>query len=205
METANALAAIQRAMEPSIVSQPLCDTSKLEALTAKGLTTQTECDELRRLALSLPNDGVIPATPAQISARLEWMKSTLPAQNVDDEMGKKRAVVYIQLLSGYSDESLGYMVRRACAELEWLPKPKWCLEVLNQFTGSETLKQKALRKCEEFTQAMFDQFVAELRAGAIPQSQIDAAPERWKRICTETGLLIRTGETYAQRIKIPAD
>jgi len=53
------------------------------------------------------------------------------------------------------------------------------------------------------SQDVFDRFVAELRAGPVEQSEIDAKPERWKRICVETGLLRREGERFVQHIRKP--
>lgn len=159
-----------------------------------------QCDRLRELALSLPADADI-ATPQEISRQLEFIAATLPAKNIDEEGGQKRFAVYVRLLGGYSKKALSYMTEMACRELDWFPTPRQCLGYLEQYRSPPNTKDRALKKCQDFTQAVFDQFVADLRDGPVEQSVIDAKPERWKRICVETGLLRREGETYIQRTK----
>jgi len=166
-----------------------------------GEITLAECDELRTLALAMPSEND-PVSPRQLSRSLEFMESTLPSKNSDEQAGQMRTAVYIRIFGGYTKEAIAYLVERACKECDWFPTPKQCLEILADYTPQPSIKQQALHRCEKFSQAMFDQFIADMRDGPITQSQIDNAPERWKRICVETGLLRREGDGYVQRVKI---
>jgi hypothetical protein len=187
---------------PAMVSQPSYAKSEVERMLSQPLMTMEECDKLRQLALSLPAEADL-ASPQEIARQLEFIAATLPAKNIDEATGQKRFAVYVRLLGGYSKEALSYMTERACRELDWFPTPRQCLSFLGEYRTPPTRKDRALRKCEDFTQSVFDQFVADLRDGPVDQSVIDAKPERWKRICVETGLLRREGEGYVQRLRKP--
>jgi len=189
---------------PATVSPLPYDKQQIDRMLETGLTTQAECGRLRSLALALPSE-CSSATNDDIVRHLEWIAATLPAKNIDMESGQKRVVVYARILSGYSNDSLSYMVKRACSELNWFPTPKQCLDILAEYNPPVTRKDRALRLCEMWTQEQFDQFVNDLRDGPIPQAEIDAKLERWKRICVETGLLRREGDGYVQRVKISAE
>ena len=186
---------------PATVSQPSCAMLEVEKMLSAPLVTMEECDRLRQLALSLPADIDL-AAPQEIARQLEFIAATLRAKNIDEEVGQKRFAVYVRLLGGYSKAALSYMTERACRELDWFPTPRQCLQYLEQYSPEPTLNDRALRTCERFTQARFEDWLAELRAGPMEQAAIDDKPERWRRIA-EVQLLLRRTEAggYVQRVK----
>lgn len=186
---------------PATVSQPSCAMLEVEKMLSAPLVTMEECDQLRQLALSLPADIDL-AAPQEIARQLEFIAATLPAKNIDEEGGQKRFAVYVRLLGGYSKAALSYMTEQACRELDWFPTPRQCLHYLNQYNPAPTIRDKALSKCQHFTQSKFEQWLADLRLSEVDQDQIDDKPERWRRIA-EVQMLLRRTEAggYVQRVK----
>ena len=93
-------------------------------------------------------------------------------------------------------------VEQACRELDWFPTPRQCLHYLNQYNPAPTIRDRALSKCQHFTQSKFEEWLSELRWSEVEQCQIDDKPERWRRIA-EVQMLLRRTESggYVQRVK----
>ncbi len=118
------------------------------------------------------------------------MAATLPSKSVDDESGKKRVAVYSAILGEFSNDAIAYMARRACAELDWFPTPRQCLNMLQDYRPPATEKQQALQLCYRFWQGRFEDFILALKTDTIDQDAVDTVPGQWKRIAVEQGYLI---------------
>ena len=158
--------------------------------------TVAECDELRSIALSMP-DEQFEVSPRELARQLQFIEATLPAKNVEEQSGQMRTAVYARILGGYTKEALSYMTQRVCRELDWFPTPHQCLDILADYNPPVSRKDKALRICANHTQARFDEFIEALRK----KDKIDLTnkPERWLRIATEQGYLKFTDDQYQQR------
>lgn len=168
--------------------------------------TVDEAKALRLWADSF-DDRPKPAAPLQITKHLTFMAATLPSKARDDESGKMQFAVYSSLLGEYSNEALAYMARRACAELDWFPTPRWCLETVQQYRAPATDKDEALTLCHRFWQGKFEDFIFDLERGIAEQETVDAVPLQWRKIAMERGFLrwIEEERRYVIRRKIIAE
>jgi hypothetical protein len=199
MEMAGALKTIEAAINGQSTALPqLCDTSRMDHLMALSQLTDAECNELRDIALAMPQEH-IPVETRELSRQLQFIASTLPSKNTDEHTGQMRTAVYARILGGYPKEALSYMTQRACRELNWFPTPKQCLDILADYRPPATRKDRALKICADHVEARFAAFNDSLRTGDVTQATIDAAPDRWKRIAYERGLLKRDGDGYVAR------
>ena len=196
MEIQGALATIQAAMdEQTALPQPF-GTSRMDRLMSRSDLTVVECDELRAIALAMPEEHA-PIESRELARQLQFIEATLPSKNTDEQSGQMRTAVYARILGGYSKEALSYMTQRVCRELDWFPTPHQCLDILADYNPPVSRKDKALRICANHTQARFDEFIEALRKK--DKVELTDKPERWLRIATEQGYLKFTDDKYQQR------
>jgi len=196
MEIQGALATIQAAMdEQTALPQPF-GTSRMDRLMSRSDLTVAECDELRAIALAMPEEHA-PIESRELARQLQFIEATLPSKNTDEQSGQMRTAVYARILGGYTKEALSYMTQRVCRELDWFPTPHQCLDILADYNPPVSRKDKALRICANHTQARFDEFIEALRK----KDKVDLTdkPERWLRIATEQGYLKFADDQYQQR------
>ena len=168
----------------------------MDRLMSRSDLTVAECDELRAIALAMPEEHA-PIESRELARQLQFIEATLPSKNTDEQSGQMRTAVYARILGGYSKEALSYMTQRVCRELDWFPTPHQCLDILADYNPPVSRKDKALRICANHTQARFDEFIEALRK----KDKVDLTdkPERWLRIATEQGYLKFTDDQYQQR------
>lgn len=197
MEIQGALATIQAAMDDQLTDLPKpFGTSRMDRLMSRSDLTVAECDELRTIALAMPEEHA-PVETRELAKQLQFIAATLPSKNTDEQSGQMRTAVYARILGGYTKEALSYMTERVCKELDWFPTPHQCLDILADYNPPVSRKDKALRICANHTQARFDEFIEALRK----KDKVDLTdkPERWLRIATEQGYLKFTDDQYQQR------
>lgn len=151
--------------------------------------TVEECRALKLWA-EAQDDRPQPASTPQIAKHLAFMSATLPSKATDDDSGKMRVAVYSRILGDFSNDALAYMARRVCAELDWFPTPRQCLEILRDYREPPTEKDEALSLCHRFWQGRFEDYIAALQAGEMDQEAIDSAPLQWRKIAMERGYLL---------------
>ena len=142
---------------------------------------------MRAWAEAQPFERPVAAPQAQIERHLAFMAATLPSQAIDDESGRKRFAVYVSLLSGFSDDALAYMARKACQTLRWFPVPVQCLDLVREYRPPVSEREETLRLCHDFAHASFDRWIANVADG----QQLGDVPDEWKRIAVESGLVRR--------------
>ncbi len=197
MEITGAIQTIQAAMENQLtVSPQRFDTSRMDRLLTLSEMTDSECDELRELALAMPAEH-IPVETRELAKQLQFIAATLPSKNTDEQSGQMRTAVYARILGGYTKEALSYMTERVCRELDWFPTPHQCLDILSSYSPPVTRKDRALTICARHTQAKFDEWILALRKG--DDVELTGKPDRWLRIATEQGLLRYADGEYAKR------
>jgi len=197
MEIKGAMATIEAAMGgQSTALLPRFDTSRMDHLLTLSEMTDSECDELRGLALAMLPEHV-PADARQLAKQLQFIEATLPSKNIEEQSGQMRTAVYARILGGYTKEALAYMTERVCRELDWFPTPRQCLEILESYRAPASRKDKALQICAQHTQAKFDEWIASLRKGE--SVELTGKPERWLRIAETQGYLRCVDGEYVQR------
>lgn len=170
----------------------------MDHLLTLSTMTDSECDELRSLALAMPVEHVA-ASQREFARHLQFIRATLPTQYSDEEAGQQRTAVYARILGGYTSAALSYMTERVCRELDWFPTPRQCLAILADYRPPISRKDKALLLCASHTQGRFEEWMGLMRAGKVDQGLIDDKPERWRRIAETQGLLRLTDGKYTQR------
>ena len=168
--------------------------------------TVEEAKALRAWA-DAQDDRQKPASPLQITKHLTFLGATLPSKAQDDDSGKMRFAVYSSILAEYSNESLAYMARRACAELDWFPSPRQCMELADQYRPPVSEKEQALALCHRFYQGKFEDFIFDLERGIAEQETVDTVPLQWRKIAMERGFLrwISEHERYVIRRPVIAE
>jgi hypothetical protein len=172
------------------------DTSRMDHLLSLSELTVSECDELRSIALAMPTEH-IPVETRELARQLQFIDSTLPSKNVEEQSGQMRTAVYTRILGGYTKDALSYMTQRVCRELDWFPTPRQCLEILADYRPRATRKDIALRICAKHTQARFDQWIAALRTGG--DVDIEGVPDGWLQIAETQGYLRCNDGKYERR------
>lgn len=113
-----------------------------------------------------------------------------------------RAAVYAAILSDFTNDALAFMARRACETLDWFPTPRQCLEILREWQEPVSAKERANSLCLSYWQGRFDQFVTALEDGSATMFDVEKAPDRWRRIAEDRGLLRRMDDgSYVIRAK----
>ena len=197
MEMTGAMATIEAAIRGPLTASPQhFDTSRMDRLMSLSEITDSECEELRSMALAMPAEH-IPASRQEFAKHLQFIKATLPTQYSDEESGQQRTAVYARILGDYSNAALSYMTARVCSELDWFPTPHQCLAILADYIAPTTRKDKALAICSQHTQAKFEQWIAALQKRQ--PVELDGKPERWLRIAETRGLLRCIEGKYERR------
>ena len=181
--------AAQRAAQTDLSLPVTRPSTTLEEPPLVRPTTEAEAKRLRDWADS-PDDAVVPASPQQIIKHLRYLSTVLPTRKTDIDEGKLRLAVYVSLLEGFPNDGFVYMSRRACAELEWFPAPRQCLDYLKDFQQPVNgRKTTAGRLAEDYWQDRFNDFRSTLKRGEGTPELLIGVPDQWKRICVEQGFL----------------
>jgi hypothetical protein len=182
-------------------SSQLFDTSQISQIMRNGIQNDADCRTLKTWAesTSAPRPS---STPAQVARHIEFLATTLPSRAQDFESGAKRMAVYARILGEYSDAALSFMSREACRRLDWFPTPHQCLQILEEYREPSTPQQQALHLVHQWASSKFTSWLDGLKADTLPQADIDAAPDQWKRIAAERCILRRMDDgSYIVRRK----
>lgn len=151
--------------------------------------TLAQCREIAAWAeATMPTPE--PAPPARILKRLEYLDAMLPRRGQDEHGGELRTSAYLSLLSGYTDEALAYMVREACRQFNWFPTAKQLLDILADYRAPASEQAVTLLECERFAHQAFATWLENVSEG----QPIGDAPEQWRRIAVERGVMRRLAD-----------
>jgi len=131
---------------------------------------------------------------AQFLDRCLRMLTTLPRRKDDEVTGKLRVRAYELAIGTYPKSALEFLVAEALRTCRFFPSTSECVEILGRWErNDEALRSRrsaelAVRREQ---QARFDEAMRRLAAEASDQSEIDALPERWKRMAETYGYLWR--------------
>lgn len=178
------------ALARSTDSPPPCVKQVNGSIAVDLPQTTEEARSLRAWAETYVEQRVN-ATPEQIVKHLTAMSATLPSRSVDIDAGKTRVAVYTKFLLEWPNEALAYMSRRACAEMDWFPTPKQCLDLLKCWTAPAGLRDRAFRYCDQFWQMRHDEWIARLAGDDASPDDLTGVPANWLSIAEERGLLRR--------------
>lgn len=164
-------------------------------------TTMAECAALQRWVAIGTDQAPPTVTKDELARHLKFLASALPSKSVDGDAGRDRVAVYFRMLGEYTSAEIAYMAERACREHDWFPTPAQCLAILKTYRAPLPDKEIARANCQAFLQRQMEAFLDDLAGRAVPQSEIDAKPDQWKRIAENQGLLRLTDGKFTQRFK----
>ena len=178
---------------PNMPSERVTELAKMEP----GDLTAADCQELKDWATSQPIRHE-PATLEQFTKLIDFL-ATMPSRSDDIDTGRLRFTIYRRMLGDYSNDALQFMVFHAFERHTFFPSVKDCLEILREYQPPPLPRDNVLRLCQISASIRLDAWLARIEDGTATQSEIDAAPEAWKRIADCRLLLwIKDGE-YVRR------
>lgn len=150
----------------------------------------------------------VPALPAAPEKHfLQCMRTLrlLPTRGDDELSGELRLALYRKHFGQLPAAALSYLVEQATLTCRFFPTPMECKAILDRWSrtdGPHRAQQFAQVRAAREVQARFDHTMLQLRRGEMTQEQVDALPERWKRIAATQGHLWEG--TYKLRPRVGA-
>jgi hypothetical protein len=190
---------------------PAISTSISETASSESLTTGFSAPALRLSDEQLAGAMAIATMPlpplatadAQFLDRCLRMLTTLPRRRDDEVTGKLRVRAYELAIGAYPRPALEFLIAEALRTCRFFPSTSECVDILGRWErNDEALRSRrsaelAVRREQ---QARFDQAMRRLSAEACDQAEIDALPERWKRMAETYGFLWREDDgSYVPR------
>lgn len=145
------------------------------------------CEEIA--SLPVPQ---LPAADDRFFAQCMRALSILPSRPDDDTTGKLRLALYQRHFGNRSREALTYLTEQATLHCRFFPTPSECNAILNRWERADPEYRAVahagmLARIEH--EARFEDLLTRFRAGSVEQPEVDALPDRWRRICRERGFL----------------
>lgn len=121
---------------------------------------------------------------------LRCMKSLaiLPRRADDLEKAELRSKLYYAKLGHIPDAGWSYLTSAALDRCDWFPTIAECQRIIggwSQMGVGEERRRQARHLVQREMNARMDEAVARLATRAVPQDEIDAMPEQWKRVAAE--------------------
>lgn len=134
----------------------------------------------------------LPAAPEKHFLQCMRTLRLLPTRGDDDLSGELRLALYRKHFGQQPASALSYLVEQATLTCRFFPTPMECKAILDRWSrtdGPWRAQQFAQVRAAREVQARFDHAMLQLRDGEMTQAQVDALPERWKRIAACQGHL----------------
>lgn len=195
-----------------MTTEPQCNAPSTSAWGGPDLATlQALPERLNDDQLALCQrvaDLAIPAmTPVDDEhfTRCMRMLTVLPDRKGDDLTAELRIALYRRHFGSYPREAWSHLTERATLTCKFFPSPQECKAILDQWNRSDgpfRAHQLAQTRVRNELQLRFTDLVTRLREGKVTQQEVDALPERWKRILAVQGFVrdvsyaLRTVERY---------
>jgi hypothetical protein len=116
----------------------------------------------------------------------------LPRRQDDQVGGRMRFAMYKRHLRDFSNEAMSYLSGEATKACHWFPTIAECFEILKAWpnrTRDTDRKGKAEYLIRKESQARMEGALELLRQRAMPQADVDALPDFWKRVADDKGFL----------------
>lgn len=118
--------------------------------------------------------------------------SLLPRKADDELKGELRVALYQRMIGHHPREAISFLVEQALAECDWFPTPAQCIAIIGRWRRSDDpvrLRNVAQSRARAELQFRFDEILTRLESRSMNQAEIDALPDRMKRIGEERGFL----------------
>lgn len=182
-------AVISPASQPQTVSQQQL-TDELRNLDLAKLPLRLDeptMTTLRALA-TCPLPPLASYDEGGFMEQIAVMQANLPRRASDAISGEIQTETYWRMLGGRPKAAIDHLVERALRTCKWFPTVAECLTIVGEWHRADGWhrKREAVRSRVGAESALrFDEAMAALSARELSQTQIDALPEKWRRIAAE--------------------
>lgn len=193
-----------RLIEGTGSPRPLTEDLDWEALPAR--LTDAMLARVEAIANSpLP---VLPVCDdAHFAQCLRVMVAVLPKRHSDDLSGDLFVAAYQRMLGHHPRAAISFMSERALETCQWFPTIAECQRIIEGWRRDDAdirLRQKAELRARNERETRFQEAMESLSRREMSQAEIDALPERWKRIAeTRSYLWLNQDGTYRVRPLAP--
>lgn len=167
------------------------DVWDLDLTGVKGRLDDTMLAKVQAVAKS-PLPALSPCDEPYFLKCLRTMKASLPRRLIDDVSGELMAETYQQALGGKPKRAIGFLAAEAIKRCQWFPTIAECLTILAEWERNDPasqIKAKAEVLARGEMQARLGDVLKVLERRDMPQAEIDALPDQWKRVAAEKCLL----------------
>ncbi|MED5545781.1 MAG: hypothetical protein VYD90_11070 [Pseudomonadota bacterium] len=119
---------------------------------------------------------------------------TLPRQKTDDLTGELRLQAYEIAIGSRPKDAMEFLVSQALRTCRFFPSPFECIEILGRWERNDDAlreRRRADAAARSERSARYNEAMTRLATGEATQDEIDAMPDRWKRIGETRSLLWR--------------
>ncbi len=183
------------ALLPGIVAQtdetasPEPSTALAVSISLAGLPARLD-DRMLEMVRTIANSPPLRAEPCSTEHFAKCMRSLdiLPRRNDDELTGELKVKLYWAKLRHVPNAGWSYLVSAALDQCQWFPTIAECQRIIAGWAqvgiGEERRKQARYLVQREMN-ARMDEAVARLATRTVPQDEIDAMPDQWKRVAAE--------------------
>jgi hypothetical protein len=149
---------------------------------------------------ALPGPMTMPVTDQHFNQCMRTL-TCLPSRDDDALTARLRLALYRKHFGHLPEEAWSFLVEHATLECRFFPSPAECKAILDRWSrtdGPWRAWQTAHHRAQQEHQARWDDLFARFHRGEVKQDEVDALPDRTKRVAATLGYLREDG-TYALR------
>jgi len=189
---------------------PQGSSVELSRLNLAALPKRLDDRMLARLEamIASPLPRPAPCPEPEFMAIMAGIQACLPSQHRSDISLEAQANAYWRMLGEYPLVAMKHLETEVLKRCRWFPTIAECIDILREFPVRNPLAAKRddiLRRIGAEHTTRFDEAMARLATGDVPQEWIDALPETWKGIAETRMLLwLHPDGSYTIRRRKPA-
>ena len=182
-----------------MTTAPASDALSTDAWAGVDLTVLNDLPERLddRLLAKVEHIAQLPVAALPPTTEDNFLKcmrtlDILPARREDALSGELRLNLYRRHFISQPTAAWAFLVERATLECKWFPSPQEMKAIFDRWSrtdGPHRAVQLAQLRASQEKQARFDDLVARLKEEQVTQEEVDALPDRWKRILATQGFL----------------
>jgi hypothetical protein len=154
--------------------------------------------------IDMPIPEQVPVSSDYLNKALMAMIAVLPRQGKDAATGALMVDQYVRKLGKFPKGAIDHLWSASIDRLKWFPTIAECNEIVSEWQSRAQqlvhAKSMAGSRIAREKQARFESVMEALKAGTMPQNDIDALPDAWRKMAVDKGYLwlLKDG-SYRQR------
>lgn len=181
------------ATSPMVPSSSFSDVISLR--TIRNLPARLDDGMITQLqaVIDMPMPEKVPVSSDYVNKALLAMMAVLPRQGKDSTTGALMVDQYCRKLGQYPKGAIDHLWRESVDRLKWFPTVAECKEIIAEWVSQSDMlghaKSIAASRINRERDFRFRDAMDALKAGTMPQEQVDALPEPWCKMAVEQGYL----------------